>query len=1288
MINLKKIISLNLVISLIYMVFPMNVLSATVENIAEIKYKDTSNNPLKSSSNQVINQIEAVKIFEVNLIPSFNSIEGKTRGTWIFPIKINNRGQNDDSYKFSLDSLPNGTTTKIYKDINGNGVIDPEDTLIIPLACSGMPTCPVEILTDVIRTGETFPIIVAIKDDIGFTSGSVINFNANVKSNTDPTVLAQKPLSVIVVPELIQGGVTPTPTPSSSNKPSAISFSAELKKTVFPSGRAKAGGILTYYIEFTNKNNFIANEVNINDKLPKGLTVISDVGMEPTASNNGKVLYSLDGGNYSETPIPNSKFLKFSWSTVNQSETVNAYFKAKISDIIDDGSLENIATAFYKAPEENNGKNNTQQVQQTSNVMSNMVVNTIKNEYLINGTIYDKKTGLPKEGATVTVFDKDGKEVGKDITGKTGTYKIPVNGKGDYRVIFTDSNGTVISEKNTTVFKPGNNPAPIEIRGKVMDSQTKQVIVNAELKLLDTEKRVIATLKTDSEGNFIFDKDTQGKDLQPGKYIVRVVNAKGEISYARVNVSVSAGDMIVNLEILIDPFGTVYDELGGNDVRIKDASVKLLSNCNDPNSIIKLDDIEQGLPQKNPFLTDERGVYQYFLNKEQLENKNYCLSVDADGYKSRKLFLRTAPSKVSAGKYVLEVTDSENPNNKTMINNIETVPYNVGLTPLKIFDINKASNKSSIEIGDVVTYTVDATNKLKFKLEDAIITDKLPFGFKYVPNTLKVNGNAVSNFEAIDKLNVSVGSMNPNQKITIMYQTRTGIRVPEGPAINTAQITALSPKKEVLKSDLAKATVFVKKGVFSKNAAVIGKVYIDENKDGMQNANEPGVEGVSLYTAGGIRVITDSKGKYSVPDIQDGDFAIVLDLITLPKGLSMSKESQWIGQDDRSQRVFLPESGLAKVNFRLVKDPVVKVAELPREKPLKAVYAFPDKFSIKQIPYVTYPDIKGHFSQDVVEYESGLDIIHGYPDGEFKPERNISRAESTKLTLVALKSFDIKIGTTLSYIIKTDSKITTKLLDSKGNVIKTFNENIDKKAGINNIYWNGKDDKGNLVVEGNYTFEVKAEDKDKNTNTLSSIVQAIPAIPNYKPDGVANFKDVPTNHWATNFIRVGAEEKLVTGYPDDTFRPDNFIPRYEMAVIAVKALNLSLDVAKEELPFEDASDVPVWARRYVYLAYEKGLLPKYPDGKFYPSRNISRAEVAMFVNELINKQKIDAKVSGTVDENSNEIIIEGTKIDLTKEKSFSKNINKDYSEDIDVSILGLNLKSEFDDNYRKKDIKR
>ena len=139
---------------------------------------------------------------------------------------------------------------------------------------------------------------------------------------------------------------------------------------------------------------------------------------------------------------------------------------------------------------------------------------------------------------------------------------------------------------------------------------------------------------TDKNGKFIIDSDKDGNDLKAGTYMIKIIDKDGKIVYGRVTVSVVAGDVVLNLEILIDPFGIVYDKLGGKDVRIKDSKVILYSgDCSQKSSVVKLDDLEKGVSQTNPYFTDVNGTYQYFLNKDQLTNKTYCLNVTKEGYK-------------------------------------------------------------------------------------------------------------------------------------------------------------------------------------------------------------------------------------------------------------------------------------------------------------------------------------------------------------------------------------------------------------------------------------------------------------------------------------------------------------------------------------------------------------------------------------------------------------------------------------------------------------------------------
>ena len=51
---------------------------------------------------------------------------------------------------------------------------------------------------------------------------------------------------------------------------------------------------------------------------------------------------------------------------------------------------------------------------------------------------------------------------------------------------------------------------------------------------------------------------------------------------------------------------------------------------------------------------------------------------------------------------------------------------------------------------------------------------------------------------------------------------------------------------------------------------------------------------------------------------------------------------------------------------------------------------------------------------------------------------------------------------------------------------------------------------------------------------------------------VESFADIPSSHWGLDTIRWGLEKKMVTGYPDNLFKPDNNVTECEFAVILFK----------------------------------------------------------------------------------------------------------------------------------------
>lgn len=111
-------------------------------------------------------------------------------------------------------------------------------------------------------------------------------------------------------------------------------------------------------------------------------------------------------------------------------------------------------------------------------------------------------------------------------------------------------------------------------------------------------------------------------------------------------------------------------------------------------------------------------------------------------------------------------------------------------------------------------------------------------------------------------------------------------------------------------------------------------------------------------------------------------------------------------------------------------------------------------------------------------------------------------------------------------------------------------------------------------------------------------------------------------HWAKESINTAIELNLVKGYEDGTFRPDGAVTRSEFAVILGRALQVGLD--SSGLSFKDQGSIPAWAKPYIAAAVNSGWITGYADQTFRPDGSITRLEmIAMMIRAL--DMKTDAK---------------------------------------------------------------
>lgn len=125
-----------------------------------------------------------------------------------------------------------------------------------------------------------------------------------------------------------------------------------------------------------------------------------------------------------------------------------------------------------------------------------------------------------------------------------------------------------------------------------------------------------------------------------------------------------------------------------------------------------------------------------------------------------------------------------------------------------------------------------------------------------------------------------------------------------------------------------------------------------------------------------------------------------------------------------------------------------------------------------------------------------------------------------------------------------------------------------------------------------------------------------------------NFKDVKANSWALPAIQKSVKSGFLQGYPNSVFRPNQPISRVQVLVALANGLGLTPPKASPDLlkTYQDASQIPNYAKAPVSAATQAGLVVNYPNPKtLNPKRNASRAEVAAMVYQaMVRAGKVEA----------------------------------------------------------------
>jgi uncharacterized repeat protein (TIGR02543 family) len=125
------------------------------------------------------------------------------------------------------------------------------------------------------------------------------------------------------------------------------------------------------------------------------------------------------------------------------------------------------------------------------------------------------------------------------------------------------------------------------------------------------------------------------------------------------------------------------------------------------------------------------------------------------------------------------------------------------------------------------------------------------------------------------------------------------------------------------------------------------------------------------------------------------------------------------------------------------------------------------------------------------------------------------------------------------------------------------------------------------------------------------------------------FKDVDANNWFSGTVQAAINYKLIDGYEDGTFHPNQNISRQEATVVLSRAMAIAklksslpaAEVSQVLSAFADGSEVASWARSNVAAAISLNLMNGRGE-QLDVDANLTRAETAALVRRFLQAAKL------------------------------------------------------------------
>lgn len=436
----------------------------------------------------------------------------------------------------------------------------------------------------------------------------------------------------------------------------------------------------------------------------------------------------------------------------------------------------------------------------------------------------------------------------------------------------------------------------------------------------------IRTVSSDARGEYRI------VGLPPGRYVLRVMSPEGT-QYAESEVLELGGGASAQ-DFAVDPSGIIYQEVEGAASPVAGARVFLVNAGTGAD--VPATDLFGGQQGQT---TSGQGFYRFDVRASALPGRFFIrveppspllffpsatrppvgaaedlpFGAPADPPSDGRIVESDVPDLAADTSYFLtfdlDVTTPNITNNHIPLDRLE-----------QHIRVTKLANRRTVQVGEIVTYTVTVTNPLSFgigiddvALEGVRLADDLPPDVTFVEDSARSTftlGGRTSDPQRLDVQQRSGHSvifeplpLPARSQVTVRYYGVVGVRA-SGEQINRARLLSAGG---TLVSNVAAATVRVVQDPIFDQGTVLGRVFCDRDRDGVLGPDEDGLPGARVFLDTGYYADTDLEGKYHFRGVEPRRHLVKLDLNTVPPGSEPTT--------DVTRELLLTRGLLGKIDF-------------------------------------------------------------------------------------------------------------------------------------------------------------------------------------------------------------------------------------------------------------------------------------------------------------------------------------------------------------------------------------